>query len=138
MPPLAYSDCRTPAVYWPQAGYGNDGLPYVLADTFEEIKVSWTQRLRTGTDPKGNAVTTTVTIGALRIVDGLSCRLALDSFIWLGKVEDFTGTASEPVPLADPDRLWQVVTEDVADDFRGRTTRYEYGLMRFSDRLPVL
>lgn len=125
-------DCNQDAVYWPKAGDGDDGLPYVTAGSGEEIKVRWTQQLRTGTDAKGNAVTTTVTIAALRLVDGAPARLTLGSLLWLGTLDEIPGTSEEPTG-----DLWVVLTETYAADSRGRNKRCEYGLGRHHDRLPL-
>lgn len=132
MPPLEILDCRQDAVLWPVAGKGADGLPYVTATACEEIKVRWTQQLRTGTDARGNNVTTTVTIAAVRKVNGEAARIALGSLVWLGTLDEIPGTSNAPTS-----DLWEVVTESYALDVRGRNKRFEYGLMRHHNRLPT-
>src|SRR6185369_2639674 len=136
MPPLELEDLFDYALLWPvrsgRLGFNRYGQVRVRAEDRVQIPVHWTD-----TDDEVKQ--------ADKSVIRISARIAADrdipmgSIMWHGTEEDLfngdqTGTGSGDIPDTG---FMQVVTRDIELDFRGRETRYEYGLMRWGSNLPT-
>lgn len=125
MPALEVMDLIHDAVLWRKTG--SDANNVSVFSSAEDVRVRWVNKRREITDPKGNVVATDAQV--------TTCEtLAVGDLLWKGCIDDVAGTGSEPVPEGG---LMQIVTRSEAQDVKGRATRREYGLMRYTDS-PVV
>ncbi len=134
MPPLEHMDLTTKALYWAKVSVSRHGQAKVDPDSRVEIKTRWVHKRRDVLRPDGSTMRIDVTIAT-------NVDIPLGSIVWEGSLLDLdgnttgtgTGTSTE-VPHTD---LMQVVSASRATDLKGRVTRYEYGLMRYGNNIPL-
>lgn len=131
MPPLETMDRNQTAVLWERrsgrAGVTKFGAPVVSGPV--EIRVRWNVTRRQSVDAQGNKVQLVADVVTNRPVP-------LGSVMWLGSFEDWptTGTGTDDFPGED---LHEVTTDDTTVDLKGRHTRYEFGLARYTNEVPT-
>jgi hypothetical protein len=126
MPDIEICGLEQDAVLWKFLSYDGHGGP--VLDTQLAIKVRWKWQRSEMLSPQ-NA---TVSVDATAIV---ALDVPVDSLMWLGRVEDFAGTAG---PLdATPSGVCQVKTQSWTPDLKGRTSRRTLGLVRWRGPLPA-
>lgn len=132
MPALEQMDRAQTAVLWPRAsgraGVDKFGNP-VVGDA-EEVTVRWNKTKREATNAQGNKVQIVADIVADQ-------ALTIGDIMWLGSFDDLSGTAYYHVSMVPTADVCQVITDDTTVDLKGRDTRYEYGLMRYTDTIPT-
>lgn len=125
MPPLTTSDLKETAVLWPVEGKDHRGT--LLRGEPVEVKVRWDWRREDVLDANGQKV-------AIDARAGVDREVKVDSWMWLGKLDDWYASGSSP-----PDNnLCQVRVSSSAKDDKGRRMRFSVGLVRFTDSLPDL
>lgn len=112
------------ALWLPTTG-ANDayGVP-VVSGTATEILVRWNPKRRVVLDANGNTVAVDGTV-----LTGQA--LNLQDVLWLGGFSNLLGTAT--LPTSD---FHRVVVDMATEDYKGRVTRYEYGVVRCGETLP--
>lgn len=112
-------DCVDYMVLFEASGIDNYGV--VKINEPVEIRGRWNDDVRDGNDSQGNKVSFSIRISALR-------DIPLQSILWHGKLVDLP---------ASPTNLCQVKANTGGLDVHGLAERFEFGLVRFSDALPV-
>lgn len=123
MPAVEIRDLPHTAVLWKFKRQDRHGVQVLYPPI--EMKVRWTLNDKQVIDPESNTVMNTKTIFADR-------EIPLMSLLMLGKLADL------PDNDDDPTDLHQMITSNTTPDLKGRNTRFEYTLMKFSNRLPTV
>ncbi len=113
-------DCVDYAVLWEADGLDNYGVVKVLEPV--EIRCRWNDSPKDSVSSQGDKVSLTVRISALR-------DIPIQSILWHGKLVDLPES---------PTNLCQVKSVDGGLDVHGLAERFEFGLVRFMDRVPNL
>ena len=137
MPPLEQADLIHKALWWVKDRVTRRGQVRVLATSRLEIRCRWTDKKRDVLRPDGSIVSVDATIATDR-------ALGIGDMVWRGGLNDLpangttgtgTGTIDGELP---PSNIMQVTVDEVASDLMGRNTRYQYGLRKWGNDLPVL
>lgn len=120
MPPLEITDLRQDAVLWDFNGQDRHGRP--ILENPVALKVRWVLNDAQVVDPFGNTIQSSGTVI-------LSVDVKNMSLMWLGKLADL------PNP---PTNLHQVIKANTTPDIKNRNIRFDYFLMRYSDKLPTV
>lgn len=136
MPPLEQTDLIHRMLWWPRSSVNRYGQVKVLASSRTQLWCRWTDRRRDVLRPDGSIISIDATIATTR-------ALTVGDIVWRGGLVDLpsngltgTGTGTVDGELPEED-LMQVTTENVANDLKGGETRYEYGLMKWGNAVPV-
>lgn len=125
MPAFETSDRVQKAVLWIPTGDNVYGQK-VVGTNGVEINVRWVGKTAERLNPQGNTITLDATIITDRVIP-------IGSIIWQGSLDDIPGTATPRIPTS---RFYEVKTMNSTGDIKNRFTRYEAGLMRYSDSFP--
>lgn len=138
--PLEQDDLVHRALWWAKrAGYGKvNNLGQVRVDPASRTQIAcrWTDKKKDVMRPDGSYVRLDALIAADR-------ALSVGDVVWRGGLADLdangatgtgTGTGGQ---LPDSDFM-QVVMDNTASDVLGIETRYEYGLVKWGNTLPLL
>ena len=121
MPSLETFDLLGEVYVWQKTG--DDGFGRPVLTVVGELPARVVLRRRDALDPQGNAVSTDATV-----VTGEA--LAVGSLL-TEETPPGTGT------FAPDGAVFQVVTTTRAPDVKGRTVRYEHGVVRYSEEFPA-
>lgn len=140
MPPLEQADLIDKALWWSKrAGYGrvnNLGQVRVDPNSRTEIGVRWTDKKKDVLQKDGSYLSLDGYVAVDR-------ALSVGDVLWHGGLADLdpngatgtgTGTGGQ---LPDSDFL-QVALDNTAESILGEETRYEYGLVKWGNTLPLL
>lgn len=121
MPPLEYLDLEDYAVLWEATGRNDDNGNPVVSDTPVEIRCRWEEGNIESPAPQTQDLVVDAVIATGR-------QLPMGSILWEGRLAD-VATATRD--------LYEVINRSRAKDLRGRISRYEFGLKRYTDTLPT-
>jgi len=119
MPPLESLDRYEDALLWNATGENDEHGDPTVNETPVEIKVRIVRRRKQSVNPEGN----TIGIDAMVHSDR---AIAIGSRLWEGTLDEWTGTGSGDTTT----KVWYVATDETALDIKGRSRRYQYGLVR--------
>lgn len=134
MPPLWCADLKDWAVLWPFERGDHRGT--LLRGEPEEIRVRWDWRTEDVVDATGQRIRIDATVA-------VGQDIAIDSWIWLGRLDDWYEAGSAPPEsasglLGSGNNLCQVRLYLSAKDIKNRETRRQIGVVRFANTLPEL
>lgn len=110
------------AVYWPLAGFYNNGTPRLGTPIEIDVRWEWTKRTIKG--PDGSPVSIDATVD-------LDREIPQGSQMWLGELEDL------PTNTEDYDNLMTVVSYDNIPDIQGVETQRSVQLKRKATNATV-
>ena len=119
MPPLERTDLLQTAVLWRRDTFDTYGEPTYLPP--EEVACRWVDKRNENINP----LTQTKPVDVQVI---LAIQARVDDVLWLGLLEDLTGTA-EDIPTTG---AMKIEKENNTPDIKQRNTRYDYGCMRYN------
>ncbi len=120
MPQLEVCDLQQYAVLWRVTGQDRHGKQVVSSPV--QIRVRWVLNDTQVVDPFGNTVASAGTVIAAVDIDNMS-------LMWLGRLKNL------PSP---PTNLHQLIKANTTPDIKARNTRFEYNLMKFSDKMVTV
>lgn len=122
MPPLERMDLTETIAVWEFAGVNEFGETQVTEPI--DLAARWVDAKRRS----GGVDTNEIAYDASIVTTN---DLLIGSIVWRGSVDSIPGTSE--VPESD---LFEVVDRKIANDLKGRNTRYEMRLARFNNALP--
>jgi len=125
MPAFETMDRPQKITYWERLGTNRLGN-FVIGSPIE-LKVQWDDRASRTMDSKGNWIGIDGTLFTNRV-------LKIGSIVRLGTISDWQGTGSGLVPTD----LMEIKTGDEVYDLKGRNQVFFYGMMRYTDSLPIV
>lgn len=133
MPAIEVRDLNDKALLWEHTGGFDGNSDPVVASTFVEIAVRWNDKQADMLDPAGNKVRVDAMVIAAQ-------DIPVFSVLWPGSQEDLedelygTGSIFDDT-LVPSEGLVRVVADNTTRDLKGRNTRYEFGVKRYSGTL---
>lgn len=124
MPSLEQMDRNQWALWWDPVGVDEHNRR-----TFRPpaaFRVRWVQKRRELTNAQGDTLVTDGTVV-------LGRDIPVGSLLWLGEEADWYGTGSNN----EDDRVMEVISVDKTPDLKGRVTRYEATVMRYTDTITT-
>jgi hypothetical protein len=112
------------AVFWCKVGDDRYGQPIVTPPV--ELMVRWVEERHEALDPHGATVAADV-----KVV--LDRRIPIGSVAWLGGLSDLPGTEFTP-----SSNVFQLISQPITPDIKGRVIRLTGSLMRYKNVLPVV
>lgn len=125
MPQLEHMDFHTKAILWVIAKHDKSGKPLLSPPV--QICCRWEEKQTQMVNEKGEDILVDVVLATNRdIVTG--------SLLWEGSTECLA-LETNSIPESN---IYELIVRDRGYDLKGRVTRYEFGLKRYTDTLPAL
>lgn len=121
MPPIEVSNRFQKVLLWTRISEDRYGIPTL--NPVQEILARWENKKGEMLDDKNQVVGIDARVHVV-------IALPIGSLMWEGKLSDF------PSDTTSITNLMQVIACEDAKDIKGRQIRREYGLKRFTQKLP--